>query len=67
LPRRVERAHRHLTTPYTWQALSTHLLAASGTSLAAPLAYAGYLKELWQDMVALGVNDPALWGAVDIA
>jgi hypothetical protein len=56
-----------LTTPYTRQALSTHLLAASGTSLAAPLAYAGHVKELWQDMVALVVNDPALWGAVDIA
>jgi hypothetical protein len=56
-----------LTTPYKWQALSTHLLAASGTSLAALLVYAGHVRELWQDMVALGVNNPALWGAVDIA
>ncbi|KAJ7337569.1 hypothetical protein DFH08DRAFT_964544 [Mycena albidolilacea] len=56
-----------LTTPYMRQALSTHLLAASGMSLAAPLVYTGHMKELWQDMVALGVNDPMLWGAVDIA
>ncbi|KAJ7825827.1 hypothetical protein B0H14DRAFT_3110722 [Mycena olivaceomarginata] len=53
--------------PSTRHALSAHLLAAAGTSLSALMAHAGHVKELWQDMVALGVYDPALWAAVDLA
>ncbi|KAJ7824756.1 hypothetical protein B0H14DRAFT_3110858 [Mycena olivaceomarginata] len=56
-----------LAQPSTRHALSAHLLAAAGTSLSALMAHAGHVKELWQDMVALGVYDPALWAAVDLA
>jgi hypothetical protein len=56
-----------LAQPSTRHALSKHLLAAAGTSLSALMAHAGHVKELWQDMVALGVYDPALWAAVDLA
>jgi len=28
---------------------------------------AGHVKELWQDMVALGLNDPELWDTLDLA
>ncbi|KAJ7814911.1 hypothetical protein B0H14DRAFT_2849224 [Mycena olivaceomarginata] len=56
-----------LAQPSTRHALSVHLLAAAGTSLSALIAHTGHVKELWQDMVALGVYDPALWAAVDLA
>ncbi|KAJ7824761.1 hypothetical protein B0H14DRAFT_3469092 [Mycena olivaceomarginata] len=54
-----------LATPSTRHALSAHLLAAAGTSLSALMAHVGHVKELWQDMVVLGVYDTALWAAVD--
>jgi hypothetical protein len=55
-----------LATPSTQHTLSKHLLAAAGTSLSMLMAHAGHIKELWQDMVALGVYDPVLWGAIDL-
>jgi hypothetical protein len=56
-----------LATPSTWHALSAHLLAAAGMSLSTLMAHAGHVKELWQDIVALGMYDPALWAAIDLA
>ncbi|KAJ6625114.1 hypothetical protein B0H10DRAFT_1783365 [Mycena sp. CBHHK59/15] len=48
-------------------ALSAHLCAAAGNSLSALMTHAAHVKELWQDMVALGLHDPELWDALDLA
>ena len=47
--------------------LSTYLVSSAGGSLQVLTAHAGHVKELWQDMVALGLNDPELWDTVDLA
>ncbi|KAJ7201153.1 hypothetical protein GGX14DRAFT_334754, partial [Mycena pura] len=47
-------------------ALASHLCAAASGNLTALMEHAGH-KELWQDMVALGVCDPGLWAALDVA
>ncbi|KAJ7130511.1 hypothetical protein C8R44DRAFT_775635 [Mycena epipterygia] len=47
--------------------LAAHLHAASGGSLTALMGHAGHVKELWQDMVALGLYDAPLWDALDLA
>ncbi|KAJ7507054.1 hypothetical protein B0H11DRAFT_2153557 [Mycena galericulata] len=56
-----------LASPPTLHALAAHLCATAGANLSALLAHAGHVKELWQDLVALGVYDPALWDALDLA
>ncbi|KAJ7618608.1 hypothetical protein FB45DRAFT_981190 [Roridomyces roridus] len=48
-------------------ALAAHLAASAGGSLSALMAHAGHVKELWQDMVALGLYDAELWDALDLA
>ncbi|KAF7300193.1 Clampless protein 1 [Mycena kentingensis (nom. inval.)] len=48
-------------------ALATNLCSTSAGSLSALMMHAGHVKELWQDMVALGICDPGLWAAVDLA
>ncbi|KAJ6565510.1 hypothetical protein DFH09DRAFT_1314808 [Mycena vulgaris] len=48
-----------LSSPLALHALASHLCAAS-SNLSAFLSHAGHVKELWQDMVALGVYDPEL-------
>lgn len=47
--------------------LSTYLCSASGGSLQALTGHAAHVKELWQDMVALGLHDPELWDTLDLA
>ena len=47
--------------------LSTYLCSASGGSLTALTGHAAHVKELWQDMVALGLHDPELWDTLDLA
>ncbi|KAJ7201145.1 hypothetical protein GGX14DRAFT_699569 [Mycena pura] len=48
-------------------ALAAHLCAAASGNLTTLMEHAGHVKELWQDMVALGVCDPGLWAALDVA
>ncbi|KAJ7618611.1 hypothetical protein FB45DRAFT_1033806 [Roridomyces roridus] len=48
-------------------ALAAHLAASAGGSLSALMAHARHVKELWQDMVALGLYDAELWDALDLA
>ncbi|KAJ7700376.1 hypothetical protein B0H17DRAFT_1157889 [Mycena rosella] len=48
-------------------ALAAHLCAAAGANLSALMAHAAHVKELWQDMVALGMYDAELWDALDLA
>ncbi|KAF9484051.1 hypothetical protein BDN70DRAFT_798518 [Pholiota conissans] len=47
--------------------LSSYLCSSSGGSLQALTSHAAHVKELWQDMVTLGIHDPELWDAVDLA
>ncbi|KAF7366835.1 Clampless protein 1 [Mycena sanguinolenta] len=56
-----------LRNPSAMHPLQHHLFSASGGNVATLLNHAAHVKELWQDMVALGVYDPALWDALDLA
>ncbi|KAF8909686.1 hypothetical protein CPB84DRAFT_1673367 [Gymnopilus junonius] len=47
--------------------LSTYLCSSAGASLQVLTTHAAHVKELWQDMVALGLHDPELWDTVDLA
>ena len=47
--------------------LSSYLCASTGGSLQALTTHAAHVKELWQDMVALGLHDPELWDTLDLA
>ncbi|KAJ7291486.1 hypothetical protein C8J57DRAFT_1705080 [Mycena rebaudengoi] len=56
-----------LATPAARHQLAVYLCGAAGNSLSALMAHAAHVKELWQDMVALGLHDPELWDALDLA
>lgn len=58
-----------LASPQTLHALSQYLVSASSGEniVQALMAHAAHVKELWQDAVALGVHDPTLWAAMDLA
>lgn len=47
--------------------LSSYLCKASSGNLQTLMTHATHVKELWQDMVALGIHDPELWDTVDLA
>ncbi|KAJ7611278.1 hypothetical protein FB45DRAFT_941457 [Roridomyces roridus] len=56
-----------LSSRNAMHALAAHLAASSGSSVSALLAHAAHVKELWHDMVALGLYDDELWDALDLA
>ncbi|KAJ6573052.1 hypothetical protein DFH09DRAFT_1362204 [Mycena vulgaris] len=56
-----------LASPPALHALASHLCAASASNPSALMGHAGHVKELWQEMVALGVYDAELWNALDLA
>ncbi|KAJ7280335.1 hypothetical protein C8J57DRAFT_1433960 [Mycena rebaudengoi] len=47
--------------------LSMHLCAASSADVQVLLTHTAHVTELWQDMVALGITDAALWDTVELA
>ncbi|RXW20242.1 hypothetical protein EST38_g5617 [Candolleomyces aberdarensis] len=47
--------------------LSTYVCSSASSNLATLTTHAAHVKELWQDMVALGLHDPELWDTVDLA
>lgn len=47
--------------------LSTYLCTSASSNLTTLTQHAAHVKELWQDMVALGLYDPELWDTVDLA
>ena len=47
--------------------LSLYLCSSAGSSLQILTTHAAHVKELWQDLVALGLYDPELWDTVDLA
>jgi len=47
--------------------LSSYLCSSTAGSLQALTTHAAHVKELWQDIVALGIHDPELWDALDLS
>ncbi|KAJ7711519.1 hypothetical protein B0H16DRAFT_1679053 [Mycena metata] len=56
-----------LASGSTRHQLGAHLCAASSGNLTTLMTHAAYVRELWQDMVALELYDPTLWDALDLA
>ncbi|KAJ6568268.1 hypothetical protein DFH09DRAFT_918153 [Mycena vulgaris] len=56
-----------LASPPALHALASHLCASASSNLDTLMGHAVHVKELWQDMVTLGVCDPELWDALDLA
>ncbi|KAG6851850.1 hypothetical protein C0991_005501 [Blastosporella zonata] len=51
----------------TLHQLSSYLCSSVSGNPQALASHAAHVKELWQTMVALGLNDPELWDTVDLA
>lgn len=47
--------------------LASYLCSSSSSSLQNLMVHAAHVKELWQDMAALGLHDPELWDTIDLA
>ncbi|KAK7018614.1 hypothetical protein R3P38DRAFT_2983519 [Favolaschia claudopus] len=47
--------------------LSAHLCNSCKGSVQILMTHTAHVKELWQDMVALGIDDAALWDTVELA
>ncbi|TFK75572.1 hypothetical protein BDN72DRAFT_831850 [Pluteus cervinus] len=47
--------------------LSAYLCQSAGSNLQLLTTHAAHVKDLWQDMVALGLYDPELWDTLDLA
>ncbi|KAF7361320.1 hypothetical protein MSAN_01164600 [Mycena sanguinolenta] len=73
VPANFLRSLTHRTVRATLQSgadlhhLSAHLCAASTANVQILMTHIAHVKELWQDMVALGIDDPALWDTVELA
>jgi hypothetical protein len=47
--------------------LSTHVCAMGRANPTALMGNVSHVTEFWQDVVALGINDPDLWSIIDFA
>ncbi|KAJ6495355.1 hypothetical protein C8R45DRAFT_1061932 [Mycena sanguinolenta] len=47
--------------------LSAHLCAVSKANVQVLMIHTAHVKDVWQDMVALGIDDAALWDTVELA
>lgn len=56
-----------LSSGSTLHQLSSYLCSSAGSNLQVLTNHAAHVKELWQDMVVLGLNDPELWDTLDLA
>lgn len=56
-----------MASPNMLHQLSSYLCSSAASNIGALTTHAAHVKELWQDMVALGLHDPELWDAVDLA
>ncbi|CAK5278082.1 unnamed protein product [Mycena citricolor] len=55
------------TSPSTVHALAVHVCSVAGGNVGTLMMHASHVKELWQNLVALGVNDAGVWAALDLA
>ncbi|KAK2460855.1 hypothetical protein APHAL10511_007325 [Amanita phalloides] len=56
-----------LSSEPTLRQLSSYLCASASSNLQTLTSHAAHVKELWQDMAALGLFDPELWDTIDLA
>jgi len=56
-----------LASSTTLHQLSSFVCASSNGNLQTITGHAAHVKEIWQDMVSLGLYDPELWDAIDLA
>lgn len=56
-----------LSSGTTLHQLSSYLCSSASSNLQTLTTHAAHVKELWQDMAALGLHDPELWDALDLA
>jgi len=59
-----------LSNGQTLHSLAAYLVSASASGKGSAhtlTSHASHVKELWQDVVALGIHDPDLWGILDLA
>jgi hypothetical protein len=47
--------------------LSSYLCSSASSNLQTLTTHAAHVKEVWQDMAALGLHDPELWDTIDLA
>ncbi|TFK32276.1 hypothetical protein BDQ12DRAFT_739501 [Crucibulum laeve] len=47
--------------------LSMYLCTSASSNLQTLMTHAAHIKELWQDMAALGIHEPELWDTLDLA
>jgi hypothetical protein len=47
--------------------LSSYLCTSASSNLQTLTTHAAHVKEVWQDMAALGLHDPELWDTIDLA
>lgn len=51
----------------TLHQLSSYLCSSASSNLHTLTSHAAHVKEIWQDMAALGLHDPELWDTIDLA
>ncbi|KAF8624670.1 hypothetical protein AX17_007001 [Amanita inopinata Kibby_2008] len=56
-----------LASEPTLRQLSAYLCSSASSNLQTLTSHAAHVKELWQDMAALGLYDPELWDTIDLA
>lgn len=47
--------------------LSSYLVASASNNVQTLMSHANHIRELWFNMVALGMQDPDLWDSLDLA
>ncbi|KAF9460428.1 hypothetical protein BDZ94DRAFT_1266226 [Collybia nuda] len=56
-----------LADGHTLHQLSSYLCSSASSNLHTLTTHAAHVKELWQNMAALGLHDPELWDTIDLA
>lgn len=56
-----------LASGSTLHQLSSYLCSSASSNLHTLTTHAAHVKELWQNMAALGLHDPELWDTIDLA
>ncbi|KAF9011766.1 hypothetical protein BDQ17DRAFT_1344791 [Cyathus striatus] len=56
-----------LDSDTTLNQFAAYLSQSASSNLRQLTVYIAHIKEIWQDMVALGLFDPELWDTIDFA
>jgi len=66
-PLTPEAVRAALASRDTLHQLSSYLCSSSSSNIQTLMTHASHVKDVWQDMVALGIHDPTLWDTIDLA